>query len=159
MSKLQGRQFSSWLVCQIVWLGNIDSAKQTPNAMDDWKSNQSTENELDGMIWTRRQWITHPFDMDVKWMPSSKMTQWTAARNEHMCKTPSLFLVFHFYEAWKTRNCASKCRFFVLLNDPEKDIKVLSMVRSRGFNEPKKVNAHGLSDFRESGKNLRKTPG
>ena len=51
-----------------------------------------------------------------------------------------------------------KYHFFVLLNDPEKDIKVLSMVRSRGFNEPKKVNAHGLSNFRESGKNLRKTP-
>ena len=47
--------------------------------------------------------------------------------------------------------------FFVLLNDPEKDIKVLSMVRSCGVNEPKKVNAHGLSNFREFGKNLRKT--
>ena len=31
------------------------------------------------------------------------------------------------------------------------------MIRSRGFNEPKKVNAHGLSNFRESRKNLRKT--
>ena len=49
------------------------------------------------------------------------------------------------------------CRFFVLLNDPEKDIKVLSSVRSRGFFAPKKVNAHGLSNFIESGKNLRKT--
>ena len=49
------------------------------------------------------------------------------------------------------------CRFFVLLNDPEKDIKVLSIVRSRGFFAPKKVNAHGLSNFIESGKNLRKT--
>ena len=48
-------------------------------------------------------------------------------------------------------------RFFVLLNDPEKDIKVLSSVRSRGFFAPKKVNAHGLSNFIESGKNLRKT--
>lgn len=56
------------------------------------------------------------------------------------------------------RNCASKDRFFVLLNDPEKDINVLSMVRSHGFNEPKKVNSHDLSNFRESGKNLRKTP-
>ena len=44
-----------------------------------------------------------------------------------------------------------------MLNDPEKDIKVLSMVRSRGFFAPKKVNAHGLSNFIESGKNLRKT--
>ena len=51
-----------------------------------------------------------------------------------------------------------KCHFFILLNDPEKDIKVLSIVRSRGFFAPKKVNAHGLSNFRESGKNLRKTP-
>ena len=50
------------------------------------------------------------------------------------------------------------CCFFVLLNDPEKDIKVLSIIQSRGFNEPEKVNAHGLSNFRESGKNLRKTP-
>ena len=49
------------------------------------------------------------------------------------------------------------CRFFVFLNDPEKDIKVLSIVRSRGFLAPKKVNAHGLSNFIESGKNLRKT--
>ena len=73
--------------------------KQKPNAMDDWKSNQSTENELDGIIVTRRQWITQPFDMNVKRMPSSKMTQWTAVENEHMRKTPSLFMVFHFYEA------------------------------------------------------------
>ena len=73
--------------------------EQTPNAMNDWKSNQSTENELDGIIWIRRQRKTHPFDMNVKEMPSSKMTQWTAAINEHMHKTPSLFLVFHFYEA------------------------------------------------------------
>ena len=51
-----------------------------------------------------------------------------------------------------------KGHFFVLLNDPEKDIKVLLMVQSRAFNEPKKVNAHGLSNFRESRKNLRKTP-
>ena len=36
---------------------------------------------------------------------------------------------------------------FVLLNDPEKDIKVLSMVRFCGFNEPKKVNDHGLSSM------------
>ena len=50
-----------------------------------------------------------------------------------------------------------KCHFFVLLNNPEKDIKVLSIVRSHGFNEPKKVNAHGLSLFREPRKNLRKT--
>jgi hypothetical protein len=50
------------------------------------------------------------------------------------------------------------CHFFILLNDPKKDIKALSMVRSRGFNEPKKVNSHGLSNFIESGKNLRKTP-
>ena len=49
------------------------------------------------------------------------------------------------------------CRFFVLLNDPEKDIKVRSIVLSRGFFAPKKVNAHGLSNFIESGKNLRKT--
>ena len=49
------------------------------------------------------------------------------------------------------------CRFFVLLNDPEKDIKVLSIVRSRGFFAPKKVNAHDLSNFIESGKNLMKT--
>ena len=51
-----------------------------------------------------------------------------------------------------------KCCFFILLNDPEKDIKVLSIVRSRGFFAPKKVNAHSLSNFIESGKNLRKTP-
>ena len=126
--------------------------------MDDWKSNQSAENELDGIVVTRRRGRTHPFDMNVKRMPSSKMTQWTAARNEHMRKTLSLFLVFHFYEAWKTRNYASIVhRFFVLLNDPEKVIKVLSSVRSRGFFVPKKVNAHGLSNFIESGKNLRKT--
>ena len=31
------------------------------------------------------------------------------------------------------------------------------MLPSRGFNEPKKVNAHGLSNFIEFGKNLRKT--
>ena len=49
------------------------------------------------------------------------------------------------------------CRFFVLLNDPEKYIKVLLSVRSRGFFAPKKVNAHDLSNFIESGKNLRKT--
>jgi acetolactate synthase regulatory subunit len=48
-------------------------------------------------------------------------------------------------------------RFLVLLSDPEKVIKVLSSVRSRGFFAPKKVNAHGLSNFIESGKNLRKT--
>ena len=48
--------------------------------------------------------------------------------------------------------------FFILFNDPEKGIKVLSMVWSREFNEPKKVNAHDLSNFRESRKNLRKTP-
>ena len=48
--------------------------------------------------------------------------------------------------------------FSCLFNDPEKDIKVLSIVRSRGFFAPKKVNAHGLSNFIESGKNLRKTP-
>ena len=48
------------------------------------------------------------------------------------------------------------CRFFVLLNDPEKDIKVLLMVQSHGFFVPKKANAHGLSNFIESGKNLRK---
>ena len=48
--------------------------------------------------------------------------------------------------------------FSSCLTTPKKDIKVLSIVRSRGFNEPKKVNAHGLSNFRESGKNLRKTP-
>ena len=48
-------------------------------------------------------------------------------------------------------------RFFVLLNDPEKDVKVLSSVRSRGFFAPKKVNVDGLSNFIESGKNLRKT--
>ena len=46
----------------------------------------------------------------------------------------------------------------MLFNDPEKDIKVLSSVRSRGFFAPKKVNAHGLSNFIESGKNLRKNP-
>ena len=28
---------------------------------------------------TQRQWITHPFDIDVKWVPSLKMTQWTTA--------------------------------------------------------------------------------
>ena len=33
----------------------------------------------------------------------------------------------------------------------------MSIVRSRGFFVPKKVNAHGLSNFIESGKNLRKT--
>ena len=49
------------------------------------------------------------------------------------------------------------CHFFVLFYDPEKDIKVLSIVRSRGFFAPKKVNAHGLSNFIEFGKNLRKT--
>ena len=49
------------------------------------------------------------------------------------------------------------CNFFVLLNDPEKDIKVLSSVRSCGFFAPKKVNAHSLSNFIESGKHLRKT--
>ena len=47
--------------------------------------------------------------------------------------------------------------FSCLFNDPEKDIKVLSIVRSRGFFAPKKVNAHGLSNFIESGNNLRKT--
>ena len=47
--------------------------------------------------------------------------------------------------------------FSCLFNDPEKDIKVLSIVRSRGFFAPKKVNAHGLSNFIKSGKNLRKT--
>ena len=46
----------------------------------------------------------------------------------------------------------------MLFNDPEKDIKVLSNIRSRGFFAPKKVNAHGLSNFIESGKNLRETP-
>ena len=45
----------------------------------------------------------------------------------------------------------------MLFSDPEKDIKVLSIVRSHGFFAPKKVNAHGLSNFIESGKNLRKT--
>ena len=49
------------------------------------------------------------------------------------------------------------CHFFVLLNDPEKGIKVLPIIRSHGFFAPKKVNAHGLSNFIESGKNLRKT--
>ena len=49
------------------------------------------------------------------------------------------------------------CHFFVLLNDPEEGIKVQSIVRSHGFFAPKKVNAHGLSNFIESGKNLRKT--
>ena len=49
------------------------------------------------------------------------------------------------------------CHFFVSLNDPEKNIKVLSSVRSHGFFAPKKVNAHGLSNFIKSGKNLRKT--
>ena len=49
------------------------------------------------------------------------------------------------------------CHFFVLLNDPEKDIKVLLIVRSRGFFAPKKVNAYSLSNFIDSGKNLRKT--
>ena len=125
MSKLYGRLFSSCLGCQIIWLGNIDSMKQTPNAMDDWKSNQSAENKLDGIIWTWRQRIAHPLDMDAKRVPSSKMTRWTTTINKHMHKTPSLFLVFHFYEAWKTRNCASKCHFFVLLNDPEKDKKTV----------------------------------
>ena len=124
--------------------------------MDDWKSNQSAENELDGIIWTRRQRITHLFDIDAKRVPSSKMTQWTAAINKHMHKTPSLFLVFHFYEALKMRNCACCC-FFVLLNNPEKDIKELWIIRSHGFFAPKKVNAHGLSNFIESRKNLRKT--
>ena len=47
--------------------------------------------------------------------------------------------------------------FSCWFNDPEKDIKVLSIVRSRGFFAPKKANAHGLSNFIESGKNLRKT--
>ena len=65
----------------------------------DRKSNQSAENELDGIIVNQRQWRTHPFDMNVKQMPGSKMTQWTTTINEHMHKTPSLFLVFHFYEA------------------------------------------------------------
>ena len=46
--------------------------------------------------------------------------------------------------------------FSCLFNDPEKDIKVLSIVRSRGFFAPKKVNAHDLSNFIESRKNLRK---
>ena len=32
------------------------------------------------------------------------------------------------------------------------------MLQSRGFNEPKRVNAHGLSNFREFEKNLRETP-
>ena len=45
----------------------------------------------------------------------------------------------------------------MLFNDPEKDIKVLSIVRSHGFFAPKKVNAYGFSKFIESGKNLRKT--
>ena len=49
------------------------------------------------------------------------------------------------------------CRFFILLNNPEKDIKVQSMVRSHGFFAPKKENAHNLSNFIESRKNLRKT--
>ena len=57
----------------------------------------------------------------------------------------------------RQRTVLQKCRFFVLLNDPEKDIKVLSIIRYRGFNEPKKVNDHGLSNFIESRKNLRKT--
>ena len=51
-----------------------------------------------------------------------------------------------------------KCRFFILLNDPKKNIKVLLIIRSRVVYEPKKVNAHGLSNFMESGKILRKTP-
>ena len=55
-------------------------------------------------------------------------------------------------------NYASVVAFSYWFNDPKKDIKVWSVIRSRGFNEPKKVNAHGLSLFRESGKNLRKTP-
>ena len=53
-----------------VGLTQGDSTKQTPNAMDDWKSNQLAENELDGIIVTQRQWRTHPFDMNVKRMPS-----------------------------------------------------------------------------------------
>jgi hypothetical protein len=52
-----------------------------------------------GIIMTWRQWITHPFDMDVKWVPSLKMTRWTAAMKKHVQKTASLFLIFHFYEA------------------------------------------------------------
>ena len=51
-----------------------------------------------------------------------------------------------------------KCRFFILLNDPKKNIKVLLIIRSRVVYEPKKVNGHNLSNFMESGKNLRKTP-
>ena len=90
----------------------------------------------------------------------SQARKWLNGQLQKMniCVKPfSLFLVFHFYEAWKTRNCASECHFFVLLNDLEKDIKVLSIVRSRGFFAPKKVNAHGLSNFIGSGKNLSKT--
>ena len=125
--------------------------------MDDQKSNQSAENRLNGIILTRRQRITHPFDMDTKRVPRLKMTQWTAAINKHTRKTPSLFLVFHFYEASKIRASALMCPIFILLNDPEKDIKVLPIVQSHGFFAPKKVNAHSLSNFIESGKNLRKT--
>ena len=58
----------------------------------------------------------------------------------------------------RKRNYVSFVVFSYWFSDPEKDIKVYSIIRSHGFNEPKKVNAHGLSNFRESGKNLRKTP-
>ena len=39
-------------------------------------------------------------------------------------KIPTLFLFFHFYEAWKKMNYASLVSFSYWFNDPEKDIKV-----------------------------------
>ena len=49
-----------------------------------------------GIIMTRRKWITHPFDIDAKQVPSLKMTRWIAAIKKHVHKTPSLFWSFIF---------------------------------------------------------------
>ena len=72
-------------------------------------------------------------------------------------KPPLFFCSFIFMKLERKELCFMDC-LFVLFNDPEKDIKVQPVIRSPGFNEPKKLNAHNLSNFIESGKNLRKTP-
>ena len=87
----QSRQSSNLLERQIVWPSSIDSTEHTPNSMDDRKSNQSVEYKYSiGIIMTQRQWITHPFDIDMKRVPSLKMTQWIVAW-KMLCIKPSLF--------------------------------------------------------------------
>ena len=98
--------------------------KQTPNAMDDRKSNHLIEYGLNGSnhdskamdnppIWHRRETGAKFEDDSMDY-----------CMKDVVHKNPTLFMFFNFYEAWKKRKNAPLVAFSFWFNDPKKDIKV-----------------------------------